>query len=265
MSSVGLKPFYFSFTVVGSLALVSAVIVCVATVCTPVAEGFAALVGAGMAVMLWQAEKRNRTCHADLLKAREEKTFLLKEMHHRIKNNMQVMMGLLETQSFKVHDPKYKQMFQSHVDRIKAMSYLHQNLYEEKSREMIGMEEYLGSIIRNLQLMTSNTIHVQIEPCELEMQQALNVGLIVNETVSNAIKYAYDDFNGTIDVTLSKNGGECTLHIQDFGKGYDPEALGDETLGVAMIHDMASFLNESRVTVNSEFGVSIVVVFAQGE
>jgi two-component sensor histidine kinase len=186
-------------------------------------------------------------------------------MHHRIKNNMQVMMGLLETQSFKIHDPKYKQMFQNHVDRIKAMSYLHQNLYEEKSREMIGMHEYLGSIVHNLQLMTSNTIHAQIEVCELDMQQALNVGLIVNETVSNAIKYAYDDFNGTIDVTLSQNEGRCTLHIQDFGKGYDPDTLGDETLGVSMIQDMAAFLNESSVTVNSEFGVSIVVVFAQGE
>jgi two-component sensor histidine kinase len=195
----------------------------------------------------------------------DEKTFLLKEMHHRIKNNMQVMMGLLETQSFKVHDPKYKRMFQNHVDRIKAMSYLHQNLYDEKSRKKINMHEYLGSIVQNLQLMTSNAIHIRIEPCELDMHQALNVGLIVNEAVSNAIKYAYDDFDGTIDVSLLYDDGKCMLHIQDFGKGYDPAELGDETLGVSMIEDLADYLNESTVTVNSELGVSITVVFAQGE
>ncbi len=204
-------------------------------------------------------------CQDKLQKNIDEKNFLIKEMHHRIKNNMQVMMGLLETQSFKVHDPKYKQMFQNHVDRIKAMSYLHQNLYDEKSRDMIEMSEYLGAIIKNLQLMTSNEIQLHIDKCELEMHQALNVGLIVNEAVSNAVKYAYDDFDGTIDVTLTHKDGKCMLHIQDFGKGYDPDELGDETLGVSMIHDMAAFLNDSSVSVNSEFGVSIVVSFAKGE
>jgi two-component sensor histidine kinase len=208
---------------------------------------------------------QNKKCRQELQNIHDEKVFLLKEMHHRIKNNMQVMMGLLETQSFKVKDPIYKQMFQNHVDRIKAMSYLHQNLYEEKSRSLIDMHEYLGSIIRNLQLMTSNSINAQIDACELDMHQALNVGLIVNETVSNAIKYAYDDFNGTIIVTLSRKNGKCMLHIQDFGKGYDPTTLGDETLGVSMIRDMANFLHESSVTVNSKIGVSLVVMFAQGE
>jgi len=219
----------------------------------------------GILLFVFRAEQTNLRCIQNLEESQNEKIFLLREMHHRIKNNMQVMMGLLETQSFKVKDPKYKQMFQNHVDRIKAMSYLHQNLYEEKSRKMIGMQEYLGSIVHNLQLMTSNEIHAQISECELDMQQALNVGLIVNEAVSNAIKYAYDDFNGTIDVTLTLQEEKCMLHVQDFGKGYDPAMLGDETLGVSMIEDMAAFLNKSSVTVNSEYGVSIVVMFARGE
>ena len=212
----------------------------------------------------FRAEEKKLAYAEELKKNAEEKSFLLKEMHHRIKNNMQVMMGLLETQSFKVKDPKYKQMFQNHVDRIKAMSYLHQNLYEQKSNNMIGMRDYLGKIIRNLQLMTSNAIHVQIDTCDLDMRQALNVGLIVNETVSNAIKYAYDDFDGTINVTLVHQEGKCMLHIQDFGKGYDPKTLGDESLGVSMIQDMADFLDESTVTVNSTYGVSIVVIFSKG-
>jgi two-component sensor histidine kinase len=211
------------------------------------------------------AEKRQFAYAKQLEKSVEKNHFLLREMHHRIKNNMQVMMGFLETQSFKVHDPKYKQMFQSHVDRIKAMSYLHQNLYDEKSRERIDMREYLGSIIRNLQLMTSNTIQLQSEACSLSMRQALNVGLIVNEAVSNAIKYAYDDFNGTINVVLKREEDQCMLMVQDFGKGYDPAALGDETLGVDMIEDMAAYLDESTVTVNTQFGVTIVVRFSEGE
>jgi len=260
------KRIRFFYSGVGALIAAVTLIICLMTVCPPGLLSAVLVGAAGMVVLLGiYLEKQYRSCQKKLAESQDEKTFLLKEMHHRIKNNMQVMMGLLETQSFKVKDPKYKQMFQNHVDRIKAMSYLHQNLYEEKSRKMIAMDEYLGSIIRNLQLMTSNTIHAQIEPCHLDMQQALNVGLIVNETVSNAIKYAYDDFNGTIDVTLATTRGKCMLHVQDFGKGYDPETLGDETLGVSMIEDMAAFLNESSVTVNSAYGVSIVVVFAQGE
>jgi len=178
---------------------------------------------------------------------------------------MQVMMGFLETQSFKVHDPKYKQMFQGHVDRIKAMSYLHQNLYDQKSRELIDMDAYLRSIVRNLQLMTSNVIQLDTEACSLNMRQALNVGLIVNEAVSNAIKYAYDDFDGTIDVVLRSDGDRCVLRVQDYGKGYDPAALGDETLGVSMIEDMAMFLDESQVSVTTQHGVAIEVRFAKGE
>ncbi len=215
--------------------------------------------------LLLRSKKQQREYREKLHSINDEKNFLLKEMHHRIKNNMQVMMGLLETQSFKIHDPKYKQMFQNHVDRIKAMSYLHQNLYDEKSRDMINMNEYLGSIIRNLQLMTSNNIRAQVDECKLDMKQALNVGLIVNEAVSNAIKYAYDDFDGAIDVKLTSEDKKCILHIQDFGKGYNPKELGDETLGVSMIEDMAAFLNNSSVTVNSDFGVSIIVKFDKGE
>jgi len=232
-----------------------------AFVCT----GIGLALGIGLIWTLYQRVQQDTQWHSELQESKNEKTFLLKEMHHRIKNNMQVMMGLLETQSFKVKEPKYKQMFQNHVDRIKAMSYLHQNLYDEKSREKIEMQAYLGLIIRNLQLMTSNTIHVELEPCDLDMQQALNVGLIVNETVSNAIKYAYDDFNGTIDVRLTHKEGQCMLVVQDFGKGYDPAMLGDETLGVSMIEDMAAYLDQSTVTVHSEYGVSIVVMFAKGE
>ena len=255
------KPKYFYSLVATALAIVA----CATMMYAERGLWIGAIFCLGVLFVLYQSEKKYLQCNQQLENSINEKVFLLKEMHHRSKNNMQMMMGLLETQSFRVKDPKYKQMFQNHVDRIKAMSYLHQNLYEEKSRKMIGMHEYLGSIVHNLQLMTSNTIRAQIETCELDMQQALNVGLIVNEAVSNAIKYAYDDFNGTIDVTLSTNDGECMLHVQDFGKGYDPTALGDETLGVSMIEDMAAFLNESSVTVNSEFGVSIVVMFAQGE
>jgi len=213
----------------------------------------------------YRTEKRQLAYAEELEKSLEKNRFLLREMHHRIKNNMQVMMGFLETQSFKVHDPKYKQMFQGHVDRIKAMSYLHQNLYDQKSRELIDMDAYLRSIVRNLQLMTSNVIQLDTEACSLNMRQALNVGLIVNEAVSNAIKYAYDDFDGTIDVVLRSDGDRCVLRVQDYGKGYDPAALGDETLGVSMIEDMAMFLDESQVSVTTQHGVAIEVRFAKGE
>jgi len=211
------------------------------------------------------AEKKQIAYARRLQESLNQNQFLLREMHHRIKNNMQVMMGLLETQSFRVKDAKYKRMFQSHVDRIKAMSYLHQNLHGQRSDERIDMEEYLQSIVKNLQLMTSNVIYLKTEPCKLQMAQALNVGLIVNEAVSNAIKYAYDDFNGTIDVVLKPEAERCTLQVRDYGRGYDPETLGDETLGVTMIEDMAAYLEGSVIDVETHKGVSISVTFNRGE
>ena len=255
----------FVYTLVVFVLVMAEILMCTIGASVRSCVGIGMVIGLIVLVVVFRLERQSIQCVRLLQDSRNEKTFLLKEMHHRIKNNMQVMMGLLETQSFKIKDPKYKQMFQNHVDRIKAMSYLHQNLHDEKSRERIAMHEYLGSILRNLQLMTSNTIQGRIEQCHLGMQQALNVGLIVNEIVSNAIKYAYDEFNGTIDVTLSRKGEKCVLHIQDFGKGYNPDSLGDDTLGVSMIQDMVAFLDESSMTVNSKFGVSVVVTFARRE
>ena len=73
----------------------------------------------------------------------ENNKLLFKEVHHRTKNNMQVIMGLLETQSFKIDDPKYKKMFQAHVERIKSMSFVHENLYKDTLHDEVDMHKYL--------------------------------------------------------------------------------------------------------------------------
>jgi two-component sensor histidine kinase len=89
--------------------------------------------------------------------------------------------------------------------------------------------------------------------------------LIVNEAVSNAIKYAYDDFDGIIDVVLKPEKERCLLIVRDYGKGYNPGTLGDETLGVGMIEDMAMYLDGSEVAVQTLKGVTIEVRFVKGE
>ncbi len=192
--------------------------------------------------------------------ALEENKILFNEVHHRTKNNMQVIMGLLETQPFKIDDPKYKKMFETHVDRLKAMSLMHKNLYTNHSYEQVDIKQYLEQIAQSLQTYTTHQITTNIAPLIIDMKTAMNVGLIFNEAVTNSIEHAFGDETGEIDIQLTHSSKRCILSITDNGKGFDTTKTY-KSLGMVLINDLAATLRNGTIKIDGHEGVLIKIYF----
>ncbi len=210
--------------------------------------------------IVYMIEKERAMYENELHDSFEKNKLLFKEVHHRTKNNMQVMMGLLETQSFRVEDVKYKKMFHAHVDRIKAMSFVHENLYRGSSYEEVDMHTYLNEILNNLQKITQHTILTDIDYMTLGVNDSINLGLIVNEAVTNAMEHAYSAGIGRIDVSLKYLGRRCILSIKDDGVGLNKEKEY-QSLGMILIEDLSVSLPFGKLEIDVENGTNIQVYF----
>lgn len=212
--------------------------------------------------MLYIIESERSSYEERLNVALEENKILFKEVHHRTKNNMQVVMSLLESQSFKIDDPKYKKMFETHVDRLKAMSLMHKNLYSNHSYEEVDIQAYLEEIAQSLQTYTEHTINTDIDPIIIDMKIAMNLGLIFNEAVTNSIEHAFDDKVGNIDISFKQVGERYSLCIEDNGKGYDTSKTY-KSLGLTLIKDLSATLPNSTISIEGQEGVKIKIFFDQ--
>jgi len=211
--------------------------------------------------MLYIIESERSSYEERLAVALSENQMLFKEVHHRTKNNMQVIMGLLETQSFKIDNPKYKKMFETHVDRLKAMSLMHKNLYSNHSYEAVDIEEYLEEIAKNLKTYTEHKIITDIDPIKVDMKIAMNIGLIFNEAVTNAIEHAFKEGEkGEINVVFKHIGERCVFIIHDNGKGFDTEKTY-QSLGMTLIKDLSSTLLNSSLVIKKSEGTLIKIYF----
>ena len=160
----------------------------------------------------------------------QEKEILLKEVHHRVKNNMQIIQSLLSLQSNEVNDPEYRKLLADSNSRIKSMALVHEILYQSEDISRLDMQHYFKSIIGNLSRIYQNpaadiTISIDIEPVELNLDLSISCGLILNELVTNAYKYAFNDRSaGRIFVSLKKTRANDTiLSVADDGPGLPPD------------------------------------------
>ncbi|HUX50900.1 MAG TPA: PAS domain S-box protein [Spirochaetia bacterium] len=165
----------------------------------------------------------------------QEKDALLREVHHRVKNNLQVISSLLQLQSLSVKDAEVKRALEDSRRRIHAMSLVHQKLYGSENLANIDFGEYLVSVTRQLAQAYENegvSIDIAVEPITLEVGVAVPCGLILNELVNNALKHAFlPTGHGTVRVELSQiEDGKVRLSVADNGKGF-PEDMDYRTAG----------------------------------
>ena len=210
--------------------------------------------------VLYVIEEKRKESEEKLKTLLENNRILFKEVHHRTKNNMQVMMGLLETQSFKIEDPKCQKMLHAHVDRIKAMAYVHENLYMGASVDKVDMHKYLSEILKNLQKLTRHTILTDIDYIMLDIKQSMNIGLLVNEIVSNAIEHAYSVGSEHIDVSLKQQGERYALVIKDYGLGFNTNKEY-QSLGMTLIYDLSKSLPNGELKIDTTEGTQIMIYF----
>ena len=194
-----------------------------------------------------------------------EKDILLREIHHRVKNNLQFISSLLGLQSEHIHDDSALSAIREGQNRVQSMALIHQNLYQEDNLTGVGVKNYFVKLIRNLFdsyniRNESVSLKLDIDELNLDVDTVVPVGLIVNELVSNCLKYAFPDGHGNILVTLKEVDNELCLVVKDDGRGISD--LERESLGSSFGYRLIKVLQDQMVAsleINANRGTEVVM------
>ncbi len=198
----------------------------------------------------------------------KEKEVLLKEVHHRVKNNLQVISSILNLQSSYVKDDQTLSILRESQNRIKSMSYIHESLYQTKNFSSINFSEYIENLSNNLfhsYQIFDNFIELKlkIEPVNLNLDQAIPCGLIVNELITNALKYAFKGRKtGEVFIGISEKGKTLSIRIEDNGVGVPKgfNYLKTETLGLQLVVTLVEQL-DGKLEMKTEKGTKYLITF----
>ena len=177
----------------------------------------------------------------ELRSSLDEKEILLKEIHHRVKNNLAMTINLIKFQKSKINDEKTKDTLTDIQERIFTMELLHRKLYESKDLNSISFKKYIIELLDDLENTYGKSrniqIHTDIDELTMNIEYALPCGLIITEGIINAYKYAFDSNNGNINICFKKINNQCTLIIQDDGIGLldEIDVNKTKTLGLRLI------------------------------
>ncbi|WP_289665481.1 sensor histidine kinase [Flavobacterium panacagri] len=221
-------------------------------------------------VKLELKEKEISKANANLRHLLDEKEWLLKEIHHRVKNNLQTVISLLNSQSAYLENDMALSAIKNSQHRIHSMSLIHQKLYNSENISTINMPNYIKELVEYLResfsLGQRIRFEVKIDPLELDVAQAVPLGLILNEAITNSIKYAFpNDQTGMIYITLeAKDEKQYVLTISDNGIGFDPN-LNDKkanSFGMSLIRGLSDDI-DGNLTMENNNGTTLKIEFAQ--
>ncbi len=202
----------------------------------------------------------------------KEKEMLLREIHHRVKNNLQVISSLISLQSRYRKDDQAIEMAKESQNRIKVMALIHEKLYRSKDFANVEFNDYIKNLVNGLftsyKVSSSRIVlKMDIENISLGIDTAINSGLIVNELVTNCLKHAFPEGrDGEIRISLcTLNDGEMELVVSDNGVGM-PESLDikkAESLGLRLITNLTERSLHGRVNINRENGTEFRIIFKE--
>jgi PAS domain S-box-containing protein len=198
-----------------------------------------------------------------------EKEILLKEIHHRVKNNMQIISSLLNLQSSYISDAQALEIFQESQNRVRSMALIHEKLYSSKNLGKIDLGEYVSDLVNHLFRSYKAdgkgiTLNVQAEDVHLGIDAAVPCGLIINELISNALKHAFPlNSQGEILVELQKNRQRVSLRISDNGLGFptDLDFQNTPSLGLQLVNTLVRQL-DGTIELQNGSGTAFKISFA---
>lgn len=199
-----------------------------------------------------------------------EKDVLLKEVHHRVKNNLQVIASLLSLQASQTPEPRIADALNESQNRVRTMALIHEKLYQSTDLSQVDFADYLRGLVCSLTQTysaASGRVAVNIHSHELtlDIQTAIPCGLIVNELISNALKHAFpNDRSGQVSITLTRHEhGEVRLVVRDDGVGFpeDVDIHQTRSLGLQLVNSLAHQIGASVEKVDGD-GTSVVLQFA---
>jgi two-component sensor histidine kinase len=201
----------------------------------------------------------------------QEKEVLLKEVHHRVKNNMQIISSLLSLQSGYIPDESLREMFKESQNRIKSMALVHEKLYQSKDFAKIDLNEYVKTLVRDLirsygQKAGDIVVKIDIGTVYLGVDLALPCGLIINELVSNSLHHAFPgDRRGELHISLHSVGNTVKLVVKDNGVGIPPDIdyRDTESLGLRLVTILAEDQLHGRIELDQSEGTEFCIIFEE--
>ncbi len=206
-----------------------------------------------------------------LKEANELNQTLMKEIHHRVKNNFQLVSSLLNLQVSDITDKKTKEILEASRDRVQTLAILHEKLYETGDFVSLPMNVFIAELSRSLMDAYSSEkkavkLDIQIDSIVLDSKKAVSIGLILNEALTNSIKYAFTDLldnNNTIEISMTVDGKDILFKIGDNGVGVsdiEKIKLGN-TLGMQLIHLLTESQLEGSLEINNTQGTEFIIRF----
>ena len=220
-----------------------------------------------LARMLEERKQKEDTIQASL----REKEVLLREIHHRVKNNLQIIASLLTLQAQSVRDPVALEVLQDSQNRIRAMSLIHAKLYESTDLTRVDFGAFvrdLGTILLRAYALNPSAIHLKVSAgqADLDVDTLVPCSLIVNELLSNAVKHAFPaGASGTITVEFSQQDGAHTLQVFDNGVGFpaDVDFRNTKSLGLRLVIMLVEQLDGTIEMIN-QGGTHFTIRFRRG-
>ncbi|WP_024955326.1 sensor histidine kinase [Sulfurospirillum arcachonense] len=198
-----------------------------------------------------------------------EKVILLKEIHHRVKNNLAIITGLIRMQCRQIKDENIKDIFKSLQNRIKTMELIHTNLYSSTDFTQVNFNSYIHSLVQNLKKSfdTENNVTFQVSCTDISLtiEQAIACGQIVNELITNSFKHAYtDNKKGTITIELIQKENLFTLIVADDGKGVkhlSQKTQQPSSLGMTLVYELVKYQLKGKLEIINLNGIKYQIDF----
>lgn len=230
--------------------------------------GIGTLALAGSIIFFQYRRQRNK--NTIINRQSQELEVLNKEIHHRVKNNLQVISSMLDLQSQSLNDEKATAIIKEGIQRVQSMAFIHQNLYQGNAVNSVNMNEYIkmlsGHLFQTYNIRTDKIhLHTQIENLNLHTDTAIPLGMILNELISNALKYAFKNREeGDIWVNMKKTNSELLLQVKDNGvglpPGFDPDRIN--SFGYEIIKAFSQKM-KARMNITGHGGTDVQIIISK--
>ncbi len=217
-----------------------------------------------------KAENERKKAEEKIKASLEEKEVLLREIHHRVKNNLQIISSLLSLQSRFIKDKEDAEMLKESQDRILSMALIYEKLYLSENLAYINCNEYITDLVNSLYLSYSTarsiTVTTEVEDVRLPIDTAIPCGLIINELVSNCLKHAFPGMGkGEVRVSLRSINGSIELIVADNGVGIpeDFDFENTESLGLHLVTILVEGQLSGKITLSRKEGTEFCITFGE--
>ena len=209
-------------------------------------------------------DEKNKHLHLEVT----NKNILLRELYHRVKNNLQIISSLLSLQSKRIKDEEAKLLFLESISRIKSIAMIHEKLYASDNLQIISMQQYTQDLVDELQQSFSDKdikFEIICDTIQLNLEVGVPIGLIINELVTNSLKYAFNDArkDKIITIKMVRNSDKSfTLTIADNGIGADITTIKDG-FGFKLLEFLASYQLKGKIETDGTKGLKHTITFTE--